>query len=130
MTGGLPRVELDHELLVEIERHLVAAGRCADSPTQGRSIDGEPLRRLVAAERLLDDLEGLASAAALADLDLVAGPELVGRDVGGPAVHGQVAVADELAGLGAGRREAPAVDDVVEPELQRPQEPLAGNALV
>ena len=37
-------------------------------------------------------------------------------------------MADELARLGAGRGEAKAVDDVVEPALQRDQQLLAGAA--
>ena len=36
---GLPRVVLDHELLVEIERHLVAAGQVGDGPGEVRGID-------------------------------------------------------------------------------------------
>ena len=64
----------------------------------------------------------------LADLDLVARLELVRRDVGRPAVDGEVAVGDELAGLGARRREAHPVDDVVEPQLERAQQVLAGHA--
>ena len=59
---GLPRVVLDHELLVEVERHLVAAGKVDDRPGQVGGIDGQPLRRLVRAERLLGDLERLTAA--------------------------------------------------------------------
>src|SRR5262245_45948337 len=99
MTGGLPRVVLDHELLVEIERHLVAAGRCVDRSAELGRVDGQPLRSLVALERLLDDLERLAAAAALPDLDGVTGLELERRDVGGPAVDREVAMTDELARL-------------------------------
>src|SRR5262245_11383439 len=130
MTGGLPRVELDHELLVEIERHLVAAGRSADCPAERCRVDGQPLGSLVALQRLLGELERLTAAAALPDLDAVAGLELERRDVGGPAVDGEVAMADELAGLGTRAGEAHPVDDVVEPELERTQQPLAGDALV
>ena len=46
----------------------------------------------------------------------------------GDTVHGEVAVGDHLAGGGARGREAQAVDDVVEPQLERPQQGLAGHA--
>src|SRR4051794_33913621 len=126
--GGLPRVVLDHELLVEIERHLVAAGRRDDGAGQVGRIDDQPFRRLMVAEGLLRDLERLAVAADLADLDLVARPELVRRDVGGDAVDREVAVADELAGSRSGGREAHPVDDVVQAQLERAQQVLAGHA--
>src|SRR5688500_8871197 len=125
---GLPRVVLDHELLVEIERHLVAAGHVSDGPGQVDGIDGEPLRRVVRAERLLGGLERLAIAARFADLHLVARLELVRRDVRRDAVDGEVAVPDELAGLGPGRGEAHPEDDVVEAQLERAEEVLAGDA--
>src|SRR6188768_2124573 len=57
MSGQLPRVVLDHELLVEIERHLVAAGRRCDGGGQVGAVQGDPRRSLVVAERLLDHLE-------------------------------------------------------------------------
>src|SRR6186997_1485466 len=115
MTGGLPRVELDHELLVEIERHLVAAGRSADGPAERGRVDGQPLGSLVALQRLLGELERLTAAAALADLDAVTGLQLERRDVGGPAIDREVAVADELASLCARAGKAHPVDDIVEP---------------
>src|SRR6185295_15135306 len=128
MSSQLPRVVLDHELLVEIERHLVAAGRGDDGAGELAGVDGQPLRRLMILERLLRDLEGLAFATRLADLELVARLELVRRDVRGDAVHGEVAMVDELAGGGARRREARPVDDVVEAQLERAQEVLSGDA--
>src|SRR6187401_128068 len=99
MKAQLPRVVLDHELLVEIERHLVAGWRRNDGPAEIGRVDGQPLRRLVRAERLLGDLERLASAMCLADLDLVARLELERRDVGRPAVDGEMTVGHEVAGL-------------------------------
>ena len=53
MSAGLPRVVLDHELLVEVERHLVAAGEVGDGAGQVGGVDRQPLRRLVVLERLL-----------------------------------------------------------------------------
>ena len=43
---GLPRVVLDHELLVELERHLVAAGEADDGPGELVGVDGQPVRGL------------------------------------------------------------------------------------
>ena len=76
----------------------------------------------------LTTLNGSAVAADLADLELVARLELVRRDVRRDAVHGEVAVVDELAGGRSRRGEAGAVDDVVEPQLERAQQVLAGHA--
>src|SRR4029079_8736625 len=126
--AGLPRVVLDHELLVEVERHLVAAGNVGDGAGQVLCVSRQELRRLVVLERLLRELERLAAPARLADLDLVARLELERRDVGRAAVHREVAVTDQLAGLGPGRGEAHPEDDVVEAELERAQERLAGDA--
>src|SRR4029079_13897804 len=97
MKAQLPRVVLDHELLVEIERRLVAGWRRHDGPAEIGRIDGQPLRRLVRAERLLGDLERLASAMRLADLDLVARLELVRRDVCRAPVGGAVTLAPQMA---------------------------------
>ena len=55
--GGLPRVVLDHELLVELERHLVAAGRAVTVPA---SLAASRLSQSGAwcdAQGLLGDLE-------------------------------------------------------------------------
>src|SRR5579862_8299310 len=99
MVWGLPRVVLDHELLVEIERHLVAARQVDDRGRQLGKIDAEPFRDLLSAG-LGSDLERLALAMRLADLDPVARLHAEAGHVRGPAVDGEVAVSDELARLG------------------------------
>src|SRR5690606_32530427 len=53
----------------------------------------------------------------------------VRRDVDPRAVDGEVAVADQLAGLGVARREPAADRDVVEPPLEQRQQVLTGDAL-
>jgi hypothetical protein len=58
MSGGLPRVVLDHELLVEIERHLVAGWRGHDGAGQAGGVDREPLRGLVGRSVSLASLNG------------------------------------------------------------------------
>ena len=59
--------------------------------------------------------------------DDVVGLDLEARDVHPPAVDVEVAVADELACLSARGGESEAVDDVVEPCLEHPQQGLAGD---
>ena len=53
---------------------------------------------------------------------------LVGRDVDFLAVHLDVAVAHELARLGARRGESEGVDDVIEPQLELAKQIVAGDA--
>ncbi len=58
----------------------------------------------------------------------ITGADLIGRDVDLLAVDPEMAVVDELTGLGAGCGETGAPHDVVETLLQHPQEVLAGDA--
>ena len=80
-------------------------------------------------EHLLGALDGLEAAAALADGDGVANPEVNAGHVGNPAVDGEVAVGDQLPRLGTGGAKAGTVDDVVEAQLQPPQQLEAGLTL-
>ena len=75
--------------------------------------------------RVADDLLG---AEPVLQRDDVVGLHLVARDVHPAAVDGEVAVAHELARLGARGGEAEPVDDVVEPRLEHAQQVLAGDA--
>ena len=67
--GGLPRVVLDHELLGQVERHLVAAGHAGDGAGELGGVEAQPVRGLVELSVSRIDLEHLAAAAALANLD-------------------------------------------------------------
>ena len=125
---GLPRVVLDHELLVEVERHLVAGWRCDDRSGEVGGVHRQPFGRLMGAKRLLGDLERLAGAVRLADLDPVARLELERRHVGRSAIDAEVPVRHEMARLGARRGDPHPVDDVVEAQLERAKEVLAGDA--
>src|SRR5262249_11551884 len=91
-------------------------------------LDRQPLRRRVAAERLLGGLERLALAVRLADPDPVT--RLYGgrRDIRPDAVHGEVTMADPLAGPAPPGRAAHPGGAGVEPRLERAQEVLAGDA--
>src|SRR6266536_2982347 len=62
------------------------------------------------------------------DLDDVVLAELVRRNRHALAVHGDVAVSDELAGLVAAGGEVGAVHDVVEPQLEQLEQGLARDA--
>src|SRR6185436_7816153 len=99
-----------------------------DGPGELGGIEAQPLRGLVGLERFLHGLERLAPAAVLAYLHAIAGLHGVRRNVGGRAVDREVAVGDELPGLGSRCREAEPEDDVVQPGLEPLQEGLAGDA--
>ena len=66
----------------------------------------------------------------VAERDDVALADPVARDGDPPAVDVDVAVAHELAGLGAAGAPAGAEDDVVEAQLEHAQQVLAGDALL
>src|SRR4051794_31126537 len=128
MRGGLPRVVLDHELLVEVERHLVAAGEGDHRAGHVAGVEAQPLRCLVLAKGLLHRLEQLSLLVRAPARDPVAHLEGVRRDVGRGAVHLEVAVSDDLPGGRARGREAEPEHDVVHPELERAEERLTGHA--
>src|SRR5688572_2680118 len=129
-VGLLARVVLDDELLVELERHLLARRFGEHRARQLRRVAAHPFGDLCRLHRLGGDLEILTAATAVANLDAVADLDPEARDVGRTAVHREVAVADELSGLRAARREAHAIDGVVEAHLEQAQQVLAGHALV
>src|SRR5690606_28739333 len=72
--------------------------------------------------------DGRILEARLTDRHDVAGTDRVRRDVDLLAVHQEVAVAHELPRLCARRREARAIDDVVEPALEQLQQRLTRDA--
>ena len=73
-------------------------------------------------------LEDLGRAAALRDLDHIAGLDEVGRNVDLLAVDGEVSMADELTGLTAGHRKAHAVNNVIQTALDRDEQIVTGLA--
>src|SRR5712692_940621 len=89
------------------------------------SVHLDPRDRLRAAEVLERGPHLLLLAAALGHLDLVARADPVGRDVHRTSVDLDVPVSHELACLAARRREAHAVNDVIQPALERHQQRLA-----
>src|SRR3954447_2566294 len=125
-SSFLLRVELDDELFLDgrvdlralrLLQHL--AGEAVVIGLQPRRDGRHEVGRIP--DRLL-------RRGVLRDGDDVVRANLVARDVHATAVDLEVAVAHELAGLRAGRGEAEAVHDVVEPRLEHPQQLLAGDA--
>src|SRR5437868_7761841 len=114
----LHRVEFDDELFGDRQTNGFAFGDVEHRAAELLGLELEPAGNPAAAGRLhrLPDLVVLA--ALLANLDDVALADLIGGDVDLLPVHLDVAVAHELAALGAGRGEAERVDDVVEPQLE------------
>ena len=99
--------------------------------TDGRqlgAVHAQPFRGLVGSNGFLGRLERIALEARLADLDAIAHLELIGGHVRDAAVHGEVTVVHELARLRPRDREAAPEHDVVEAQLEHPQEVLAGDS--
>ena len=91
-------------------------------------VSGLQPRRALAIERVEVVADDDHRAGLVAQLDHVALADLVARDRHPAAVDLDVAVAHELAGLGAARSPAGPEHDVVEALLEHPQEVLAGDA--
>src|SRR5205823_14855165 len=79
--------------------------------------------------QLLCVLDGQQLAAALPHVHTIAGAQLRRRDVERPAVHLEMAMADQLARLAPRRGKAEPVHDVVEPALELLQQHGAGDPL-
>src|SRR5439155_12982085 len=109
----LLRIELDDELLLDGEVHVVAGGHRQHLPLHGGGIQLQPLGHAAALHRLHRLQHEGVLGRARAQADDVAPADLEGRDVQLPVVDAHVAVAHELAGLVAGAAEAEAVDDAV-----------------
>src|SRR6266576_3247551 len=124
----LARIKLDDQLLLDGLVHVVASSLRGDFRGHVVFVEAEPGND----RPLLARVEGVLDAgdlfARVLDRDHIADAHGVGGDVDGTAVDGEVAVGDELAGVPPRRREADAVDDVVEPRLQEAQQVEAGDA--
>src|SRR5271167_577867 len=81
------------------------------------------------AGELFRRLENRQLEAVFADGDLLADTYLVRGDVDLAAIHLNVSVTHQLAGLAAGHAESQAIDHVVQAALQLLQEQFAGDAL-
>src|SRR5262245_13744957 len=124
----LLRIQLDDQLLLHGEVDLLACRDGADLCRHLGGVERQPLGHAAALHffHRMDDRGVLA--AALSHRHHVARLDRERRDVHLAAVHGEVAVAYELARLRPRRREAQAIGDVVQPPLEQLQQRLAGDA--
>ena len=123
------RVELDDQLLLDRHGDVLARRRGPHRALERRLVQLQPARDAAPVHRL----DGLGDAghllAAIADVDDVAGAQLVGGDGDLAAVDAEVAVLHQLARLVAAVGEAEPEHGVVEPELEPAEQVLAGAPL-
>src|SRR4051812_14572663 len=125
---SLLRVVLDDQLLLDRDVDLGPDRELVDQDPHPRRDRLEPGRHDTLAVRLTEDDERRHLERLLADVDHVVGGNLVRRDVDLAAVHLEVAVDDQLAGMAAGPGEAGPVHDVVEAALEELQQVVTGLA--
>src|SRR5688572_29183446 len=126
---GLLRIELDDELLADGHVDVLPERQIANRDLRAAVGSLEP-RRYLAVDRLEVGRDDAHRPGLGAQGDDVAPPGLEARDRDPAPVDVDVAVADELAGLGPARAPPGAVDDVVEAQLEHAQQVLAGDALL
>src|SRR4029453_281088 len=124
---GLLAVQLDDELLAHGYVDVLAERELADGDLSALGAGLQPGRR-DAVEHVAVPLDDDHRLGLLRQGDHVALAHPVAGDVDPLAVHGDVAVADQLARLGPGGAPAGAVPDVVEAQLQVLEHLLAGDA--
>src|SRR5690348_6195855 len=126
--GRLLRIQLHHQVLVDVRQDIIATGRGLEDAAELLVVDLDPLGQA----HLLGDADRALDAELLArflpHLHGVARLHLVGRDGHRPGVDRDRLVADELPRLGAGSREAHAIDHIVQTALEQLQQILAGGA--
>src|SRR5262245_5775000 len=123
-------VQLDDELLLDGEIDVVPARHGEDLALHARGVDFQPLGHAAALDRVHRLLDQRVLGGTRGQLDDVVLLHLVGGNVELVAVHLHVAVAHQLARLGARAAEAKAVGNVVEPALELGQQLLAHHALL
>src|SRR5882672_11097035 len=125
----LLRVELDDQLLLDGHGDVVARRRALHRALEATLVQVEPGRDAAAVHRLERLVDAHDLARLLLHRDHVAHLHLEAGDVDLAVVDAEVAVAHELARLGAGVGEAEAEDHVVEALLEELEQVLAGLAL-
>src|ERR1035441_7675031 len=127
----LLRVQLDDELLVQLDLHQILALRQAlDATLQTFPVHIDPIRRRRVRRGVAGGQNGGIGLAAFADRNHVAHFDHRRWDVALAAVDIDVAVAHDLAGLGAAGAETHAEDDAVQAALQVLHQVLAGDTLL
>src|ERR1039457_889311 len=130
MESPLLGVQLHNELLIQLDLHQFAPLRQGDDAALERfAVDVDPTGRGRMRGGIAGGQNGGMLLAAFADRDDVADLDRGRWDVALAAVDVDMAVVDNLAGLGAAGAEAHAVDDAVEAALQGGHQVVAGDAL-
>ena len=122
----LLRVELDDQLLLQRHIDLRALGQLVNQDAQAARDDLQPAGDRTVADGLASNLERQRAQRLLLDIDDVVLRDAVAGDVDLHAVDGEVAVADQLAGLTTGTGQTGAVHDVVQTGLEDAQQVVAG----
>src|SRR4051812_40634895 len=122
----LLRVVLDDQLLGERDVDLCALGQLVDQDALPLPHHLQPARNRTVARRLPRDLERHGVQRSIPNIDDVVLRHPVAGDVDVHAVHGEVPVADQLAGHPSGARQSGAIDDVIQPAFQDLQQVLTG----
>src|SRR5882724_7697443 len=128
-SHGLLAVKLDDQLFVDRDANFGALWNLRHAALVGFAIDVHPRRRRLLAVEFLGHLQARHFTAALAHGNFLPHANLEGGNVHLAAVHGNVAVTDELPGLPARHGKTHAIDDVVEAPFELLQKHLARDAL-
>src|SRR5882724_4422 len=126
---GLLAVKLDDQLFVDGDADFGALRNLRHAALVGFAVDVHPRRRRLMAVEFLGHLQARHFAAALAHGNFLPHADLEGRNVHLAAVHGDVAVTDELPGLPARHGKTHAIDNVVEAPFELLQKHLASDTL-
>lgn len=119
-------VVFDDLSFVDVQRKFVSLRQAGEGSGEFLVVDGDVSRDgRLSFDGFLDDLQR----AGLDESDDVSDFAEIGRDVDFLAVHGNVAMVDQLAGSGAGAGESHAIDEVVQTGFQDAEEGQAGNGV-
>ena len=127
-------IQLDNQLLIYRQLNIFAFRQRDHAAFVVLAIDFQPHRRRLMTGKVSCDFENRNLAAVLANRNLFADGDFVGRNVHLLAVHLHVSVTHQLARLAAGNAEAQAIDHVVEtpfeliPAASRPSRPWTATA--
>src|SRR5438105_12110659 len=123
------RIELDDELLLDGHGDVLPGGLRLHRALESALVEVEPGGHAAPLDRLQRLVDADDALALVLDRHHVADLHLEAGNVDLAAVHPEVPVAAELAGLGAGLGEPGPADDVVEALLEELEQVLAGLAL-
>src|SRR3979409_607262 len=122
-------IQLDDQLLVELYlNQIFAFGMGQDAAAKRIAVHFQPVGRRRVCGGVAGGQNGGVLLALFASLDHIVDAYLERRDVDLAAIHGEVAMADKLAGLGAAGAESHAIEKVFEPAFGGVQEGLAAAA--